>query len=79
MIETTTAVKTVLVEIGQILGSFRGKFTVVGGAVPWLLLGDTKMTHVGTIDVDISLDAEALRNGQYASLIEELFGHDYEQ
>ena len=35
---TTAAVKSVLVEIGQILGSFKGKFAVIGGAVPWLLL-----------------------------------------
>ena len=32
------AVKSVLVEIGQVLGSFKGKFAVVGGAVPLLLL-----------------------------------------
>ena len=31
---TTAAVKTVLVEIGQILGSFKGKFAIIGGAVP---------------------------------------------
>jgi len=31
---TTTAVKAVLVEMGQILGSFKGKFAVIGGAVP---------------------------------------------
>jgi hypothetical protein len=35
---TTAAVKSVLIEIGQILGGFEGKFAVVGGAVPWLLL-----------------------------------------
>ena len=35
----TVAVKSVLVEIGQILGSYKGKFAVIGGAVPWLLLG----------------------------------------
>jgi hypothetical protein len=29
---TTAAVKAVLLEIGQILGSFRGKFAVIGGA-----------------------------------------------
>ncbi|MBP8246825.1 MAG: GrpB family protein [Phenylobacterium sp.] len=28
-----------LLEIGQILGSYQGKFAVIGGAVPWLLLG----------------------------------------
>jgi hypothetical protein len=59
---TTSAVKTVLVEIGQVLGSFKGKFAVIGGAVPWLLLGNEDMPHVGTLDVDLSLDAELLRN-----------------
>ena len=33
---TTVAVKSVLVEIGQVLGSHKGKFAVIGGAVPWL-------------------------------------------
>lgn len=42
---TTAAVKSVLVEIGQILGSFKGRFAIVGGAVPWLLLGNEDMPH----------------------------------
>ena len=37
------------------------------------------MAHVGTIDVDISLDAEALGDGQYANLIEELIERGCEQ
>ena len=49
---TTSAVRSVLVEIGQILGSFEGKFAVIGGAVPWLLLSQAEMAHVGTADVD---------------------------
>jgi hypothetical protein len=76
---TTAAVKAVLVEVGQILGSFRGKFAVVGGAVPWLLLGNEDMPHVGTLDVDLSLDAEALGDGEYTTLIEALREHGYEQ
>ena len=43
---TTAAVKSVLVEIGQTLGSFQGKFAVIGGAVPWLLLSEAEMPHV---------------------------------
>ena len=39
---TTAAVKSVSVEIGQILGSFKGKFAVIGGAVPWLLLREAE-------------------------------------
>lgn len=77
---TTAAVKSVLIEIGQILGGYKGKYAVVGGAVPWLLLNqNTDMRHVGTIDVDLSLDAEALGDGEYAHLVEALKGHGYEQ
>ena len=74
---TTAAVKSVLIEIGQILGSFKGKFAVIGGAVPWLLLANEEMPHVGTLDVDLSLDAEALGEGEYATLIGALQGHGY--
>ena len=37
------------------------------------------MPHVGTLDVDVSLDAEALGNGEYATLIDALRGHGYDQ
>jgi hypothetical protein len=77
---TTAAVKAVLIEIGQILGSFKGKFAIVGGAVPWLLLGNNEdMPHVGTLDVDLGLDAEALGDSEYATLVEALLGHGYAQ
>ncbi|OGQ57877.1 MAG: hypothetical protein A3J24_06025 [Deltaproteobacteria bacterium RIFCSPLOWO2_02_FULL_53_8] len=76
---TTAAVKSVLVEIGQILGSYQGKFAIIGGAVPWLLLENEEMRHVGTLDVDLSLDAEALGDGEYATLVESLRAHGYEQ
>ena len=67
---TTAAVKSVLIEIGQILGSFQGKFAVIGGAVPWLLLDNEEMRHVGSLEVDLSLDAEALGDGEYATLVQ---------
>ena len=76
---TTAAVKSVLVEIGQILGAFKGRFAVIGGAVPWLLLENEDMPHVGTLDVDLSLDAEALGDGEYATLVAALQEHGYRQ
>lgn len=76
---TTAAVKSVLLEIGQVLGSFQGKFAVVGGAVPWLLLDNADMPHVGTLDVDLDLDAAALCDGEYVSLVEALMSHGYRQ
>lgn len=75
----STAVRSVLVEIGQTLGSYRGKFAVIGGAVPWLLLEDSDMKHVGTLDIDLSLNAEALaEDEQYAGLVEALRAQGYE-
>ena len=76
---TTAAVKSVLVEIGQILGAFKGRFAVIGGAVPWLLLENDDMPHVGTLDVDLGLDAEALGDGEYATLVGALQEHGYRQ
>ena len=76
---TTAAVKSVLIEIGQILGSFQGKFAVVGGAVPWLLLSEADMPHSGTMDVDLGLDPSALGDGQYVRLVEALQTHGYHQ
>jgi hypothetical protein len=52
---------------------------VIGGAVPWLLLDNPEMRHVGTFDVDLSLDAEGLGEGEYAGLVEALMGAGYEQ
>lgn len=75
----SAAVKATLLEIGQILGSFDGKFAIIGGAVPWLLLAVEDMPHVGTLDIDISLDAEALGDGEYAKLVEALLSHGYAQ
>ena len=51
------AVRSVLVELGQILGAWRDKFVIVGGPVPWLLLDGAEPSHIGTIDgCGIALD-----------------------
>ena len=73
---TVRAVRSVLIEIAQILGSFRGRFVIVGGAVPWLLLDNDAMRHVGTLDVDLCLDAEALGDGGYDALKEHGYAQD---
>lgn len=76
---TSSAVKSVLLEMGQILGSFKGKFSIIGGAVPWLLLHNEAMPHVGTLDIDVSLDADALGDGEYATLVAALMAQGYRQ
>ena len=76
---TVRAVRAVLIEIAQVLGSFRDRFVIVGGAVPWLLPDNDAMRHVGTVDVDLGLDAEALGGGDYARLVDILKEHGYTQ
>jgi hypothetical protein len=63
------AVYAVLIELGQVLGAYIDNFVVVGGSVPWLLYRHAEPRHIGTIDVDLSLDHEALGDGEYANLV----------
>lgn len=64
-----TAARRVLVDLGQVLGSFEDSLVVVGGWVPDLLLEKSEEAHVGSIDVDLALDAEKLADGRYAELL----------
>ena len=73
------AVRSVLVELAQVLGAWRLKFVIVGGAVPWLLLPDADPAHVGTLDIDLDLDPDALSDGEYATLVEALEKSGYER
>ena len=65
----TVAARRVLVDVGQVLASFVDCLVVVGGWTPDLLLPDADEPHVGSIDVDLALDAAKLNNGRYAELI----------
>jgi hypothetical protein len=66
------AAHRVLVDLGQVLGSFEDSLVVVGGWVPDLLMEAVEETHVGSIDVDLALDAEKLADGRYAELLKTL-------
>jgi len=66
------AARRVLVDIGQVLASFSDTLVVVGGWVPDLLLPDAEEEHVGSIDVDLALDAAKLNESRYAELLKVL-------
>jgi predicted nucleotidyltransferase len=69
----TEAARRVLVDLGQVLGSFfRDAVVVVGGWVPDLLIPDAAEMHVGSIDVDLALDVRRLRDGRYAEIVNSL-------
>jgi hypothetical protein len=63
------AARRVLVDVGQVLNSFHDAIVVVGGWVPDLLLPEAIPEHVGSIDVDLALDAGKLEGGLYAELL----------
>ena len=68
----TEAARRVLVDLGQVLASFKDCLVVVGGWVPDLLIPQSQEPHIGSIDVDLALDAQKLMEGQYAKLVESL-------
>jgi predicted nucleotidyltransferase len=63
------AARRVLIDLGQVLASFQDCLVVVGGWVPDLLILNAEEAHVGSIDVDLALDAEKLNDGRYAELL----------
>ena len=65
----TAAAHRVLVDLGQVLASFKECVVVVGGWVPDLLIHDGTEAHVKSIDVDLALDVAKLTDGRYAELL----------
>ena len=63
------AARRVLIDLGQVLGAFQDCLVVVGGWVPDLLIPEAEEPHVGSIDVDLALDAEKLNDGRYAEIL----------
>ena len=63
------AARRVLVDVAQVLASFHDAMVVVGGWVPDLLFPTGDPRHVGSIDVDLALDAAKLGDGRYAELL----------
>ncbi len=66
------AAHRVLVDLGQVLAAFADCLVVVGGWIPDLLMPEADEPHVGSIDVDLALDAEKLAAGRYAELLKAL-------
>jgi len=66
------AAHRVLVDLGQVLRQFQDCVVLVGGWIPDLLLPGTREPHIGSIDVDLALDAGKLAEGRYAELLKAL-------
>lgn len=64
------AARRVIVDVMQTLASFKDCIVLVGGWVPDLLIDQSEEPHIGSIDVDLVLDAKKLNDGRYASMLE---------
>lgn len=66
----TSAARRVLVDLGQVLADYQDCLVVIGGWVPDLLLPEAGEPHVGSIDVDLAIDAVRLADGRYAEMLQ---------
>ncbi len=76
---SAAAATSVLVEIGQVLGSYRDSFVIIGGSLPRLLFPRGTPPHIGTVDVDLGLDHRALSDEKYVGLVEALERRGYQR
>lgn len=65
-IDQKTAARTVLIEVWNVLGSFRDEMVLIGGWVPDLCYPGRG--HVGSLDVDIAISPDAARRNPYESV-----------
>lgn len=73
------AARSVLLELVRVLGEYRDDIVVVGGWVPQLILPQTPLQHVGSIDVDLALNHVTLQDPGYATIQALLLKRGYEQ
>ncbi len=59
------AAHRVLIEIMYALGEYRDQMVIIGGWVPSLHLGNA---HIGSMDVDIALDKDAIQFDAYSKI-----------
>jgi len=68
---------SVLVELMTILGEYRDSIVLVGGWIPYFLLGDSGNEHVGSLDIDIALDFQKISNKSYRTILQLLEKRGY--
>ena len=56
-------------DVGQVLASFRDCFVLIGGWVPDLLIEEPEEPHIGSLDVNLAIDARRLNAGRYAEML----------
>jgi len=77
--EEVNACLSVLIELLTILGEFKENIVLVGGWIPYFLLGNKGKEHVGSLDIDIALNFENITDNTYSTILKLLKTHGYAQ
>lgn len=73
---------SVLAEVMTTLGSYRDSLVLIGGWVPYFILQEYQAPgldfgHVGSIDIDLLIDADVAYSEQYATIVAMLMDRGY--
>jgi hypothetical protein len=70
---------SVMVELMTLLGEFRDYFVIVGGWVPYFLIGERGEKHTGSLDIDVAVDFRNVPDVTYRTILQLMKNRGYEQ
>ena len=73
------AAQSVLLEVVRVLGEYQNEIVVIGGWVPQLLIPQAQERHVGSIDVDLAVNHQAVSEIGYETILEALTSRGYQK
>lgn len=77
--ESVEAAHSVLIELMHLLGEYKDNIVLIGGWVPEILLSSQGKPHIGSIDVDLALNHQEIREDGYKMIQELLLKRGYRQ
>ena len=77
--QAVAAAHSVLLELVHLLGEYRDSIVLIGGMVPRLLIPQAEEAHIGTLDVDLTLDHRRFEEAGYRTVHELLTSRGYER
>lgn len=70
---------SVMVELMTLLGEFRDHLVIVGGWVPYFLIGEKGAKHTGSLDIDLALDFRNIPDVTYRTILQLMKKRGYEK
>jgi len=70
---------SVLVEIMTVLNSFKNDIVIIGGWVPYFLIGKPEDQHIGSLDIDMAFNFKNISDESYKTIFQLLEARGYEK